>query len=332
MHGYCPSRFYGQLRKGALHLLGYFVGSFVYLIACVLPLFGLHLYHHTRIFGTYKEVLVVYLRHRAKHTIIESLVCRRVVLYEHNLRAFLKRKRLLCGEQHLGILARDGRLVCVWLSGQERKLAVVLLLRLEVVRGKPYVPLLYRRLEVGDITRVESGKHRVVGTVVAHPVKQLNKVRVALPVHRLKLNNGIACALKRKRRKEVWRVVIARQHLPLVVLSHRRKLPQVAYHHHLHTAKGQIVLAEAPQHIVHRIQEVGTHHGNLVDNECVDRLYHTYLLLGETVLLLLKLVLGIRDERCKRQLEERVYRNTLGIDSRNACWRHHHNTLGRLFL
>ena len=120
--------------------------------------------------------------------------------------------------------------------------------------------------------------------------------------------------------------------MPLVVLGDGCQLAKVAYHHHLNTSKRQLVFAETTQHGIHSVEQVGSHHGNLVYHERVDRLYNANLLFGESVLLFLRLILRIGNKGCKRQLEERMNGSALGVDGSNTRRSHYDNALRRLLL
>ena len=207
---------------------------------------------------------------------------------------------------------------------------VVDALRLPVVCRKTYVAVILARLKVGNVARVKRREHRSVSTVLAHLIQYVEETLVALAIHLRQFDDGVACALQGERREEVRRGVIAREHLPLVVLRHRSKLTQVAYHNHLNAAKRKVVLAETAQHAVYGIEKVGTHHRDLVDDERVDRTDDVYLLFGKAELLLLEIIVGY--ERRKRQLEERVDGHTFGIDGSDARRRYHHDALRRLLL
>ena len=330
VNGDSPSRLHGELREGSFHLLAYLVGLLVEHVARVVPLFGLNTYIFAGVLRRNGETLGVYRRNGANHTIVVSLVGRRVVLHEHHLRTGLQRERLVGREEHLWILAFDGGSVGIGLAGEQFELVVVDALRLPVVRRKTYVAVFFERLEVGYIARVERRKHRSVSTVFAHLIQYVEETLVALAIHLRQFDNGVACALQGERREEVRRGVIAREHLPFVVLSHGSKLTQVADHNHLNTAKRKVVLTETAQHAVYGIKKVGTHHRDLVDDERVDRTDDVYLLFREAELLLLEIIVGY--ERRKRQLEERVDGHTFGIDGSDARRRYHHDALRRLLL
>ena len=279
VHGYSPSRFDGELLEGAVNLLGYLVCLLVYFVSRVLPLVGLHLYHVASVLGAHSKVLGVDVLDGANHTVVVCLFSRRIVLDEHHLRTLLQSERLFGRKQHFGELARNLSLVSIFLARQQVELSVVLALRLEVVRNESYVSLVGIRLKSLNVSGVERSQHRSVGMVVAYLIKYVEKALVVLSVDGLQLDNGISGALQGERREEVGRGIITRQQLPLVVLGNGCQLTKVAYHHHLNTSKWQIVFAETTQHSIHSIEQVGSHHGNLVYHERVDGLYNANLLL-----------------------------------------------------
>jgi hypothetical protein len=155
VNGDSPSRLHGELRECTFHLLAYLVGLLVEHVARVVPLLGLHTYILAGVLRRNGEALGIYRRNGADHTVVVSLVCRRIVLHEHHLRTGLQRERLVGREEHLWILAFDGGSVGIGLAGEQFKLVVVDALRLPVVRRKTYVAVFFARLEVGNVTRVE---------------------------------------------------------------------------------------------------------------------------------------------------------------------------------
>ena len=156
---------------------------------------------------------------------------------------------------------------------------VVDALRLPVVRRKTYVAVFLARLEVGYIARVERREHLSVSTILAHLIQYVQEALVALAIHLRQFDDGVACTLQGERREEIRRGVIAREHLPLIVFCYGSKLTQIANHNHLNTTERQVVLAETAQHAIYSVEQIGTHHGNLVDDERVDRAYYVNLLL-----------------------------------------------------
>ena len=162
--------------------------------------------------------------------------------------------------------------------------------------------------------------------VVAYLIKYVEKALVVLSVNGLQLYDSISGALQGERREEVGGGIITREQLPLIVLGDGCQLTKVAYHHHLNSSKRQLVFAETTQHGIHSVEQVGSHHGNLVYHERIDRLY------GESVLLFLCLVLSVGNKGRKRQLEERVNGSALGVDGSNTRRSHYDNALRRLLL
>ena len=279
VYGYSPSRLDWELLEGAVNLLGYLVCLLVDFVSCVLPLVWLHLYHVARVLGAHREVLGVDVLDGANHTVVVRFFSRRIVLDEHHLSALLQSERLFGRKQHFGILARNLSLVSIFLARQQVELSVVLALCLEVVCNESYVALICVWLKSLNVSGVECSQHRSVGMVVAYLIKYVEKSLVVLSIYGLQLYNGISCALQGKRREEVGRGIITREQLPLIVLGDGCQLTKVAYHDHLNTSKRQLVFAETTQHGIHSVEQVGSHHGNLVYDKRVDGLYNANLLL-----------------------------------------------------
>ena len=132
--------------------------------------------------------------------------------------------------------------------------------------------------------------------------------------------------------EEVGRAVILAQESPLAFLHHGGELAEVAYHEQLHTAERAVAVFVEAQHGINLVEEVGTYHGNLVNDEEVERADDVLLLLAEAVLLVLRIERASGDIGRQGELEERVYGDPTGIDGRHARRRHHDHALGRTLL
>ena len=223
-------------------------------------------------------------------------------------------------------------LISVCLSRQRIEPCTVHALSLCVVCGQTYAALHGVGLETWNVAAVERVEHALVGHVVAHTVEQFDKLRIGLPVHLVQFHHSILRSGQSAAAEKIWCGIILPQNLPLLVLNYRRKLSEIAYHEQLNTAERSAVAPAETQHIVYRIEHVGTHHTYLVYHEQVDSAYHSLLLLAHAHLRTLRAELGTGHVRRERQLEERVHRHTAGIESSYARGRHHDGTLRRALL
>ena len=136
------------------------------------------------------------------------------------------------------------------------------------------------------------------------------------------------CLLQSQAAKEVGRGVVLAQHRPFAFLYYGSQLAEVANHQELHSAEGAVFVLMKTQHGIYLVEEVGTHHGDLVDDEEVERTDNILLLLAEAVFLIATPKRGIGDIGCQRKLEEGVYRNAASIDGCHTRRSHHNHTLG----
>ena len=174
------------------------------------------------------------------------------------------------------------RHIGVSLSRQRIELRGVDPLGLGVVGGETYTALHTVGIEVGYITTIQHIEHTLIGHVVAHTVEQIHKLRVGLPIYLVQLNHSITHTCQSAAAEKVWRGIILTQNLPLLVLHNRRQLTEVAYHEQLHTTERLVAVTAEPQHVVNRIEHIGTHHAYLVYHEQVDGAYHSLLLTAHT--------------------------------------------------
>ena len=155
---------------------------------------------------------------------------------------------------------------------------------------------------------------------VAHLIQDIDERGILLAVDMLQLNGHIVYLLQGLRAKEVGSVVIGLQHPLILGCHHWCQLCQVTNHQQLHTTKGLVMLTEAAQHGIDGIQQVSTHHRDLIDNEQIHRGNDLPLLATEVKL---TLNLCARHIGRERQLEEGVDGDTAGIDGSHTRWRHY---------
>ena len=140
------------------------------------------------------------------------------------------------------------------------------------------------------------------------------------------------CLLQSQAAEEVGRGVVLAQHRPLVLLYYRSQLAEVANHQELHSAERAVLVFVEAQHGIYLVEQVGTHHGNLVDDEEVECTDNILLLLAEAVFLIATPKRGVGDIGCQGKLEKGVYRNAASIDGCHTRRSHHNHTFGRAFL
>ena len=138
------------------------------------------------------------------------------------------------------------------------------------------------------------------------------------------LDGDIVNLLEGLRRKEIGGAVIRFQDTFVLGGDNGRELGQVANHQQLHATKGLVVFTETPEHGIDGIEQIGTYHRYLVDNQQIYRGDDLAFLTTE-----IKLVfhLGARYIGRKGQLEEGVDGDAPGIDGCHTRWRHHDGAL-----
>ena len=153
-----------------------------------------------------------------------------------------------------------------------------------------------------------------------------------MTVYVCQFDGHMLCLLQGVTAEEIGRVIILAQECPFALFHHGSKLAEVTDHEQLHSSEGAMAVFVEAQHCINLVEEVGTHHRYLINNEKVERTDNILLLLTEAVLLILRIERATRDIGCQRELKKRVYGDTTGIDSRHARGRYHHHALGRTLL
>ena len=90
------------------------------------------------------------------------------------------------------------------------------------------------------------------------------------------------------------------QQLPLIVFHDRRQLLQISNHQQLHPTKRFLPIAIPPQSCIHRIQQISTHHTDLIYDQQVHATNDIPLFFTETIVCLGRVERGLRNKRCKR--------------------------------
>ena len=197
-----------------------------------------------------------------------------------------------------------------------------------VVRGEADVSIVLLWKESRHIPAVELLEVSVGGLPVSDMVEDVDERVVLLTINLFQLNGEVVGLRQCFRPEEIGSVVKRREYLFILRCHHGGELLQVANHEQLDASEGFEMVAEAPQHMVDGVEQVAAHHGNLVDDEQVERCDDASLLLAEV-----KPVfdVGIGNKRCEWQLEERVDGDPSCIDGRHPCWRHDNGSLSGAF-
>ena len=334
VYSYCPCQAHGELLKTALHLLVYLHRLLVERVSGIVPLLALHPDFAVEVLTMYNEALLINADYLANHAVEVASLARVVILDEHHLRTLLQGQCLLGGIVVLGKVARYLSTVGKGGRAQFVQFPVVDALCQHVVCREPYVAWRGRRRELRYVASVQLLKRGGIGPVGANVIEQGQEALVRLAVGLFQFHGGIVRLAQCPAAEEERRVVVLREHVPLLWLHHRCQLLQVANHEQLHSAEGQMRLTEAPQYGIHGIQYVGTYHTYLVDDKQVEAPNQPFLLLAELVAV--HILLGtegrVGDIRCKRQLEERVQGHAPCIDGGNARGGSNHHALRRTLL
>ena len=160
-------------------------------------------------------------------------------------------------------------------------------------------------LKIGHKSAVQQVEDGLVHLVVAHLIEQVDEGRVRLSVNVFELNGNRIRVLKCLTTKEIHRLVMVAQEVPLLVFDNGRQLVQVADHQQLQSSEGLPAVAITAQNIVNGIKHIGSDHTDFVDDEQVEALNQSDFFTGKFAL-----TVGIRccagQKRAKRQLKKRV--------------------------
>ena len=323
--GDAPSRAQRILRKGTFHHLLDFFRLLVESIACVLPLFALHLDAVSAVLALHHDALVRHRHHLTEHSVEIAVFARTVVFDKHHLCPDFEDKCFGRGVGRRGEVALDDGFEGKLRRGEGSEPFLVDAVGLMVVRHQPHIGFVGRWDEIGEVAAVECGERCTVEGVGAHRVEKCQEAFIALTIDRFEFYGHKFCLLQGAAGKEIERVVVAREQSLLLLFGHGRKLLEVANHEQLHTAEGTMAVAIAAQHSVHVVEQVGAHHRDFVDDEEVERADEPLFALTHAKLL--PAVIGPGDVGGKWDLQKRMYRHPSCIDGRNARGGQHHQAL-----
>ena len=153
MYGDSPCRFQRNLGEATYLLLFYLVSLFIKSIFKVLPFHGSHVYHLVIALNS-KTFFLIIRDDFTYFTIIILFLWRRVILYEHHLRAHFQFKIFFC---RIGILReypRYLRFKSQRLRFESVEFLLIDFIGLRVMRRKSDITFFVFRIEVGKITSI----------------------------------------------------------------------------------------------------------------------------------------------------------------------------------
>ena len=198
-----------------------------------------------------------------------------------------------------------------------------------VVSGQPDISFFSFWYEHRLAAGVETGEVLGCRHAVAHMVEDVDKRLILLTVDMGELYGDVACLLKRMTAKEIRSIVVRTQQLLVARRDHGCELVKVTDHQQLHTAKGPCRITVSSQHIVDGIEQVAAHHGDLVDDQHVERADDAPFLLAKVIAVL---KCSARHIGRERQLEKAVDGHSTCVDGRHAGRCHDDDALGGMLL
>ena len=278
-----------------------------------------------------RVVVGLYTVHHTYHAVIIS-VSRAVVFYKHHLSPHFQLQMPLGGSSTVGEITLHLSVKDVDRRVQSFQMTTVDLVGLPVVGCKQD-----RLLPIGGgcsgswfpHAGVECCQRSLVKSVVADVVEQAQKDRILLAVYCSQLDSNILQPLQslavEEERRRVYPIHIG----SLLVGDHRCKLLHIANHQQLHTPEGTAAAPIASQHSIHRVEQIGSHHAYLINNQQIECTYHVHFRLSQLLLAFGELVfchqfLHLGQIGAKRQLEEAVYRHASSIHRCHARRCQHH--------
>ena len=323
MDGYGPSQADGILREGAQHFFFYFPLLFVVAVADVSPRLGPHV---TFVAVVGDDVQHVVRQAEAAHHAYGSVdpAALGVVLHEDDLRPRLQFQVACRGKAALGKVALHPSGESDRVARQCLQLALVDVVYGVAPRGQGDVHVRLAVFDTGIAAGVQHAQVVVAQGSVADVVEHADEGRVALAVDLLEFDGHQVDLVEHPCRKEERGGVEAVQYLAFVGLQHRFQLVDVSHEQELFAAKGlaQVVRVDA-QDAVYGVDDVGPHHGNLVDDDQLQLFQQLAVLLGVAQELVdasaLQAQVGVvRQQRVEGQAEEAVQRAASGVDGGDA--------------
>ena len=319
----------GILREGAVDHFLDLIGTLIEDVSRIVPRFARHVDEHSALVGAHRDFIVLQTHHFAQHAIEIMVFTGRAVADEHDLRPAFERQALGGGIGTLGEFVFHLRIVGECRRGEGCHLCAIDGIGLMIVRHEAHISLPLGRAEVGDVACVEPREEFCIDCAVAHGIEEVEKIVVGLAIDGLQLNGDERCLLQRVTREEVFGIVVARQQFAVFVLDHGRKLLQIADEQQLHATERAHGVAITAQSGVDTVEQVGTHHRDLVDDDEIEAANEPLLAVGHAKLVGAKLHAG--NEGGKGQLQERMDGDSAGVDGGNARGGEHHHAFVHLF-
>ena len=204
-----------------------------------------------------------------------------VVFDEHHLCTHFEGEGEGCGIGSFGEDTLDFGLVVAGRGGEHGYLLSIVAVGHGIVGGETDVVAAGSGAERGLHAAVE---HLQVGgseAVVADMIENLNEALVLLAEDAGELQGDVRDLRQGLATEEIGGVVVAAEHGLVAGSDHGCELLKVADHEELHSAEGEGRAAIFAQGIVDGVEEVGAHHGDLVDDEEVESADDAKLLFGE---------------------------------------------------
>jgi len=267
--------------------------------------------------------------HRAQFAVVVAAV--RVVPDEHHAGALLQPEFAGGRIQTLGIIPLDLGGENLRLAGKGIQPGFVQRVGLLVVGGQ-VDPIFSCRCAGPGIQPVQQG---IGDAGVADAVQDLDEGPVRLAVDGLQLDGHVGQLLQGTAVEEIRSGIDLFQEGPFLLRDHGRQLAGVSDHQELDAAERLGRAPVAPERHIHRVQQICTDHGNLVDDQEVQGPQDLDFVLAEPPVAIRHLVFGlqlgdVREIGAERKREERVDGAALRVDGRHARRGQYDAALGRL--
>ena len=168
---------------------------------------------------------------------------------------------------------------------------------------------------IGLIARVEQVARSRRELIIAHLIEDIDKLLIVLAEDMVELDIHGRYLLKHTRLEEIWPLIILPEDIPLLLPSYWRELKKVANKKHLHSAKRRIAVAVMTENGINGIEQIGSHHGNLVNHEQLQIAKHLNFLLAHLHLLKQRASCFLRREKeLGRNLKKRMDSRSTRVD------------------
>ena len=283
------------------------------------------------ILSTYKHTRFVDSHHFSNHTVIIPFFRRNIILEEHDLRPLLNSENFIRRIGIFGEIVFHFSTETVSLPGQRSQLTVIDPLCLIIMCRQTDITFFFWGLKISLIPFVQLIQDFIIRFILPYLIQQGKKKSITLTIYLFQFNRHISSFPQRTASKEIGCFVIMPQHLPLAVFHNGRQLLQISNHQQLYPAEWFLTVTITPQSRIHRIQQIRTYHTDFINHKQIHAPNDVTFLLINTVVYLCRVKSGIRHERRKRQLKERMDCYSARIDSRNTRRRQNNHAFRTLF-